>query len=251
MEKDKLIFEKEFNKLYEYNTTFGYSWDYGFLIDTLPENLIDECEFIYQDCLNNREKYIRNNDKLAGEILEEFAIHNFSDNLQKYLFELCRYFEVKSRGYIKKTAFLNQYVTLKSENLNKFKLHDLPYLQTDEIWMNMQAKHEYNPLHCHSGVISFVIWHKIPYDQKSEYEVGPARYRKDGDTTAGKFNFFFPSNGSISGLTIADGNRYENNIVLFPSTLHHCVNAFYSSDEYRVSFSGNLFVDDKKLGLVY
>ena len=34
--------------------------------------------------------------------------------------------------------------------------------QLTDLWVNYQYKHEFNPLHDHSGVYSFVIWMKIP-----------------------------------------------------------------------------------------
>ena len=34
-------------------------------------------------------------------------------------------------------------------------------------------KYEYNPPHVHHGVLSYVIWHNIPYNDESEAELGP------------------------------------------------------------------------------
>ena len=33
-----------------------------------------------------------------------------------------------------------------------------------EMWVNYQKQHEFNPLHYHSGIYSFVVWMKIPTD---------------------------------------------------------------------------------------
>ena len=38
----------------------------------------------------------------------------------------------------------------------------------DKMWVNFQKKHEFNPLHDHSGVYSFVIWLTIPSDHDKE-----------------------------------------------------------------------------------
>ena len=36
------------------------------------------------------------------------------------------------------------------------------------MWVNFQRKYEFNPLHKHSGLLSFVIWMKIPYNFEDE-----------------------------------------------------------------------------------
>ena len=41
----------------------------------------------------------------------------------------------------------------------------------DKLWVNFQKKHEFNPLHNHSGLFSFVIWVKIPYNHKKEHNL--------------------------------------------------------------------------------
>ena len=44
----------------------------------------------------------------------------------------------------------------KTKDITKFiKLHNL--------WVNYQKKNQYNPIHVHSGVVSFVIFVDIPY----------------------------------------------------------------------------------------
>jgi hypothetical protein len=35
-------------------------------------------------------------------------------------------------------------------------------------------------------------------------------------------------------------------MIMFPSSLNHMVSPFYTSDEYRISISGNLIVSSKK-----
>ena len=46
-----------------------------------------------------------------------------------------------------------------AENL-EFYLH--------QFWVNYQNQHEVNPCHDHSGLFSFAIWMKIPYDCKEQ-----------------------------------------------------------------------------------
>ena len=37
-------------------------------------------------------------------------------------------------------------------------------------------------------------------------------------------------------------NEYEGKIMMFPSSLVHCVYPFYTSDDYRISLSGNIWL---------
>ena len=49
-----------------------------------------------------------------------------------------------------------------------------------KLWVNYQKKYDFNPIHIHSGVFSFVIWVQIPYDLTEERK----RYNLKGDETA-------------------------------------------------------------------
>ena len=101
-------------------------------------------------------------------------------------------------------------------------------------WVNFQKKGEFNPLHNHSGLISAVVFIKIPDELDEE--------RK-------KCNF----NAKASGcLEIVNNNEHiiinprEAMMYLFPSYLQHIVYP-YRSDVERVSMSFNfdqIFIDN-------
>ena len=106
------------------------------------------------------------------------------------------------------------------------------------VWVNFQKKHEFNPIHNHSGVLSFVIWIKIPYQREQENLISPG---KDSIyDLAGKFTFhYYNMLGDIASFDMDENIFKENTMILFPSKLNHSVFPFYSSDEYRISISGN------------
>jgi hypothetical protein len=62
-----------------------------------------------------------------------------------------------------------------------------------KLWVNYQKKYDFNPIHIHSGVFSFVIWVQIPYDLTEERQ----RYNLKGDETAA---FTFQYNNALGGL---------------------------------------------------
>lgn len=109
----------------------------------------------------------------------------------------------------------------------------------DDLWVNFQKKYEYNPLHDHGGMFSFVIWMKIPYDWENEKEL-PWIKGSNTEQTAGNFVFVPPS---FKGYTHVMNKSAEGQMVLFPSHLYHTVYPFYTSDEERVSISGNIYFE--------
>jgi hypothetical protein len=113
------------------------------------------------------------------------------------------------------------------------------------LWVNFQKKHEFNPVHVHDGLFSFVIWHKVPYTMDAEKANFPNM--KEGDIKAGMFAFLFTDPmGRVTQETLPVDKTWEGKIALFPANLNHQVYPFYTSDEYRISISGNLGFQAKK-----
>ena len=112
-------------------------------------------------------------------------------------------------------------------------------LGVSDVWVNFQSKHEFNPAHDHSGVLSFVLWINIPYTIKEENEKSPGK--KSKRPLSGHFGFYYTNIlGQICFYDIPADTTMENCMLIFPSKLTHTVHPFYSSDEYRISVSGNI-----------
>ena len=114
-------------------------------------------------------------------------------------------------------------------------------LRLRDLWVNFQKKHDFNPVHNHSGAISFVIWMKIPY--KRADEVNTARTKGIGEEClSGCFQFLFTSMlGEIKTDVYHLDPSYEATILIFPCMFNHVVYPFYTSDEERISISGNIY----------
>jgi len=109
------------------------------------------------------------------------------------------------------------------------------------LWVNFQKKYEFNPIHSHKGILSFVIWLEIPFLIEDELMISPGRL--SNGNIAGHFNFhYINSIGEIVGSTIPADKSFEKNVILFPSSMKHSVAPFYSSDDYRISVAGNFVV---------
>jgi len=205
----------------------------GYYLDKVPINVLNELKLqinnLKQD-FNLGEKY---NNRLAGEIEHEYGLQ-VKPNLTNYIKDLSYRLEENS-GWMQSTW--------KEELANRGPhLPQTPSLYLSDLWVNFQKKYEYNPIHNHSGLFSFVIWYKVPYlisDEKSQYG-----YKPDKDTiNHGQFHFVF--NHPISGIVqhnIPIDKNSEGMIAIFPSKLHHGVYPFYTSDEYRISVSGNVLL---------
>ena len=115
----------------------------------------------------------------------------------------------------------------------------------NNVWVNFQKKYEFNPIHNHSGVYSFVIWVKVPYKLIDEKQFSPGR--EANCALSGKFCFVYTDVlGAIHQHTIPVDSSYEGKIILFPAKMSHTVYPFFSSDDYRISVSGNISLDTSK-----
>lgn len=108
----------------------------------------------------------------------------------------------------------------------------------DKLWVNFQKKHEFNPVHDHTGFLSFVIWLQIPYTIEDENRFSPGKY--SNKPCSGQFEFHYNTIiGEMASHCVPTEKSEENTFLLFPSKLPHSVYPFYTSDDYRISVSGN------------
>jgi hypothetical protein len=105
-------------------------------------------------------------------------------------------------------------------------------------WVNFQHKGENNPLHSHGGILSWVLWLKIPYTH--EEEQAHQTHLKQTQPFAGMFGMTYTNvlgNIELAGWQLS--KEMEGTLLLFPSKLKHCVYPYYSTDDVRISLSGN------------
>ena len=115
----------------------------------------------------------------------------------------------------------------------------------DGWWVNYQKQNEFNPIHNHNGVYSFVVWMKIPYDCEKQNKKDIAR--NSNTPNIGKFEFSYQNIlGDGMSATYNLTPKDEGTILLFPSHLRHQVYPFYDCDEERISVSGNILLDTSK-----
>ena len=115
-----------------------------------------------------------------------------------------------------------------------------------EFWVNSSRETEFNPTHNHGGVLSFVIWMKIPTEWQDQYEIP---FVEESNTPmASDFQFLYTDIlGSIQPMSWPMDPEVSGTMVVFPAMLAHQVYPFFESDGTRISISGNLYFSTKVL----
>ena len=118
---------------------------------------------------------------------------------------------------------------------------DAPYY-LNTFWVNFQKENEFNPLHDHGGIFSFVVWVKIPTDWKEQHAL-PISANSNAPV-ASDFEFNFTSMlGQIERHSYLLDKKQEGGMLFFPAKLMHLVHPFYNCSKERISISGNIRFD--------
>jgi hypothetical protein len=193
----------------------------GYSIYTLTDEQVAPIKAEIQKIQSNFENAIPANSDLAGQIKKEYYLTE-SKNHMSFLQPMV-------------TEFERQFSHMKSFGM----LTEAAPVVLDDVWVNFQQKGEYNPPHDHSGVYSFALWIQVPFDIKDEQALFPKENNASTNPSA-CFNFNYTNAlGKTCGEILPVDRTWENKIVLFPASLVHYVNPFYTSDEFRISVSGN------------
>lgn len=157
---------------------------------------------------------------LVGHIKEEYDILDLEPIIRPYVMKAVNVYENNFN-----------YLEMVEPKKNERKLF------IDSIWVNFMKKHEFNPPHKHSGVFSFVIWMKIPYDLRKEI----SQFPNPNDRNTSCFEFMVQDIlGGIKSITMPVDKSYEGVLCMFPAKLYHSVNPFFTSDDERISIAGNV-----------
>jgi hypothetical protein len=177
-------------------------------------------EDLYSFMQKNKQKEA--NSLLVGNIINEYDLTSFIPRIEKELI-----------GDINKNPELQDIIKMKSPLKNYS-------LKIEEMWINFQKKYEFNPLHNHAGLFSFIIFIHIPIDSKKELEISPGRLSKSN--LAGCLQFvYYDSMGNMVLHKVAPEQQTINTLLLFPAELHHIVYPFFSTDDARVTVAGNIY----------
>ena len=195
----------------------------GFLENKLSENIMKTLQTYI------RHKKKKANTVLAGNITNSFTLEDkndffFTETLLPAINSFQKTFNYTPRSVLTKYC--------------KFKL--------DHLWVNFQHKYEFNPIHDHGGVYSFVVWMKIPSSYKEESKLPFTKH--SNSTCPNTFQFLFRNIlGQLKRHNYYLDSSYEGTMLFFPSELNHCVYPYYLSNKPRISISGNIFLDPSQI----
>ena len=201
------------------NLRFANFSNFGFVRDTVPPEIlsvlkqeIDQIDLDKADPISGQ---------LAGNIEKQFELSSSNKVLEPYILHLCH-------------EYLNTF-----NPKYTFQFSQIENLKLNTSWVNFQKKNEFNPIHTHDGFFSFVIWIKIPYSVQAE--IAQPHVANSNMQRAGMFSFMYTNVfGEIRESVQAIDSSFEGEIFLFPASFMHQVYPFSTSDEYRISISGNI-----------
>jgi hypothetical protein len=193
--------------------------NFGILEDKLPTDLYNK---LYEECLTAK----KNNSVMISDLTSSGVPDHFY--IEKNIIELNNYICQLVPKYNSSFNYLSYFKLLSKDH----------HLNMGKPWINFQKKHEFLPNHNHDGVLSYSIWIKIPYNEKKE-----KNYKRVNVDEKKNYSFEFSYTnilGQICHHQYEITKKTEGCILMFPSTLVHCVYPFYTSDDDRISISGNI-----------
>ena len=192
---------------------FYQPWSAPILHSSLSEIQIKELLEITDSILKDGNKKSYNN-QLAGEIENEWGIPTSIVELDSFK----NYIDDLSLKYL--TSFASQCHYEKDKippHLARF-AQRLQKAVLTSAWFNDQKDDEYNPIHNHTGILSGVLYLKIP-------EYLPSRKNKDTDGTIS-----FVGNAADTDIIMTNStltiSPKVGDIFLFPALLKHQVYPF-------------------------
>jgi len=182
------------------------------------------------ECIQRLWKYVKKakenyNHGLAGNLSESLLLVDEDNHFMKYVV-----------GPIAELYINHTHSVTWVQNNHT---HKSKSLVLNRFWVNFQNKHEFNPIHNHSGIVSFVIWMKVPTHHEEQHALPISK--NSNAPSASDFQFTYSDMlGNHQDYRIKMAPYQEGWIMVFPAQLRHQVYPFYNCDEQRVSISGNI-----------
>ncbi len=193
----------------------------GYVEDTVDSTLMEKIKKTVSEMKENINQQKSFAGNLVGNIRKQFVFDHYREEIEQLAIKLAQHHDdiYDCSNYL-------------DDSFGKLTLGAL--------WINLQVAGEFNPIHKHPGVYSFVIWVDLPFSHENEKIYGPG-FSSNGNK-AGCFEFVYTNvYGQLMSHQIPADHSYEGKIILFPAKLNHTVYPFFTSEGYRISISGNLF----------
>ena len=131
------------------------------------------------------------------------------------------------------------------EKLKSTHVHDLTF---QKFWANYTGVGEYQSLHNHDAIFSFVIWLKIPSVASEEQKVPDTMHPEAGDFILTYTDIV----GRMRKVNWKLEKQYnEGHMLLFPSDLYHAVYPHFLTNEKRLSLAGDIVINSNVITDIY
>ena len=160
-----------------------------------------------------------NNQNLAGHLQKQIKVEEVPISVRDDLMKNFKRPEV--------TDYIRKY---------KDTLNPIPPIKLETTWVNYMEKHEFNPMH--NPLDYFLLWYSFRYHTIFEED---KVFPETPDKKTSRLGFVF--NEPMSGpreVTLDVDESFVGKMILFDAKLPHIVYPFYTSDECRITASGNV-----------
>jgi len=204
----------------------------GFITVEVPSEILTKFNDVYKNIKSGVLSLEPFNKSLAGQLTEEYSLKHLIPEVKDFFNEAAK-------------CYMDYFLVEKTPRTVATDQDEKYDIDLKALWLNIQKNGEYNPVHDHTGVLSFALWLKIPYSLEDEWEL--SNTRKATTHNNGEFLFYYTDIlGTILGKPVKRVDYREGVMAVFPSGLNHAVYPFFTSEEDRVSISGNFFYKERE-----
>ena len=119
--------------------------------------------------------------------------------------------------------------------------HELAF---SRFWCRASLDGDYQSIHDHQGIFTFVVWLTVPFERADERQV-QAGFRPE----ASDFVLVYPDTcGQLKKRNFVLGKGAEGKMLFFPSDINHIVYPHYTTQEYRIALAGDVALNSTALG---
>ena len=119
--------------------------------------------------------------------------------------------------------------------------HELAF---SRFWCRASLDGDYQIIHDHQGIFTFVVWLTVPFEGADERQV-QAGFRPE----ASDFVLVYPDTcGQLQKRNFVLGKGAEGKMLFFPSDINHIVYPHYTTQEYRIALAGDVALNSTALG---
>jgi len=198
----------------------------GIVEGKIPDNIVKDIWKLIEEAKETPYDN-RNNNNLAGNISSSLYLDLKSPITLSFIQNVLK-------------NFIDKYV--EAYGLSPEQKEKEHQLDLTTFWVNFQKQTEFNPIHQHNGLYSFVIWMQIPTSFKEQSQL-PISANSNSNFCISNFGFAYNDIlGKLCHQHYEMEKEMEGYMLLFPASLQHQVYPFYNNDGERISVSGNITI---------